>query len=153
MPRKETTHANLSVLVRRLVSGSPEQVFQAWTLPEQIKKWWGPSHVICSECEVDLQVGGHYKLGNLLPDGSTIWIVGEFLRIERPDLLVYSWQSGLDNKFDEPAVEQVTVRFLGREGKTEIIVEHRHIVDEQVKRNHTHGWTGCLDGIEEFCAL
>lgn len=152
MALKETSHADLSVIIRRLVRGSPEQVFQAWTEPEQVMKWWGPAQVSCPDCQIDLRVGGAYKIGNLLPDGSVIWIIGKFLRVKRPNLLSYSWRSGLESEFDEAAPERVTVRFVQRGEKTEVIVEHRHIPDEQTQRNHTQGWTGCLDGMEEFAS-
>lgn len=157
MPLRDAPQADLSVLIRRLVRGTPEQVFQAWTEPEQVKTWWGPAHISCPECDVDLRVGGGYKIANLLPDGSIIWIIGRFLRVERPHLLSYSWQSGRapefgEREFDEHAPERVTVRFVQQGDKTEVIVEHRHIADEQTQRNHTHGWTGCLDGIEAFCS-
>lgn len=152
MPQTDTPQAGLSVLIRRLVRGTPEQVFEAWTDPEQVKSWWGPAHVSCPECSIDLRVGGGYKIANLLPDGSIIWIVGRFLRVERPELLSYSWQSGSAPEVDGQALERVTVRFVLRGDKTEVIVEHSRIADEQTQRNHTHGWSGCLDGIEAYCS-
>lgn len=152
MPLKETSQADLSVIIRKLVSGSPEQVFQAWTEPEQVVKWWGPAGVSCCECQMDLCVGGAYKIGNLVPDGSVIWIIGKFLKVERPNLLSYSWQSGLQPEYDETIQERVTVRFVERGEMTEVIVEHCHISDKQTHRNHTMGWAGCLNGIEEFCS-
>ena len=152
MPVKQSFDTDLSVIIRKVVRGSPEQVFSAWTEPDQVMKWWGPAHVSCPECEIDLCVGGAYKIGNLLPDGSVIWIVGKFHKVERPNLLSYSWQSGLEPELNETVSERVTVRFVQRGQKTEVIVEHRHIPDQQTVNNHTHGWTGCLNGIEEFCS-
>ncbi|MFK8034659.1 MAG: SRPBCC domain-containing protein [Hyphomicrobiales bacterium] len=152
MPLKKTNQADLSVIIRKLVRGSPEQVFQAWTEPEQVVKWWGPADVSCSECQIDLSVGGAYKIGNLLPDGSVVWIIGKFLKVERPNLLSYSWQSGLQAEYEEKTQERVTVRFVQRGELTEVIVEHCHISEAQTQRNHTLGWAGCLKGIEEFCS-
>lgn len=151
MPDNVEPQADLSILIRRLVWGRPEQAFKAWTEPEQLIKWWGPSHVKCPQCEIDLQVGGKYRIANLLPDGSTIWIIGQFLRIERPGLLSYSWLSGADPQFETDAKERVTVRFIDKGQKTEIIIEHNHIGDQTTHANHTMGWNGCLDGIEEYC--
>lgn len=144
--------SSLSLLVRRIVNGDADRVFRAWTSAGQIMKWWGPSHVSCPHCEVDLRVGGKYRIANLLPDGSTIWIIGRFLRIEPPRLVQYSWQFGTDPKFDANAGERVTVRFLPKGSKTEIIVEHSHISDRRTRENHSIGWLGCLDGLELFLA-
>lgn len=145
-----TPSASLSLLVRRLVNGDAERVFNAWTRADQIMKWWGPAHVTCPQCDVDLQVGGRYRIANLLPDGSIIWIIGQFLRVEQPSLLEYSWQSGADPQFDPEAAQRVTVRFLAKGPKTEIVVEHKHIPDEQARTNHNFGWLGCLDGLVTF---
>jgi uncharacterized protein YndB with AHSA1/START domain len=35
-----------------------DKVWQAWTDPEQLKRWWGPDNVSIPECEIDLRVGG-----------------------------------------------------------------------------------------------
>ncbi len=142
--------ASLSLLVRRVVKGNAERVFGAWTRADQIMKWWGPAHISCPQCEVDLRVGGRYRIANLLPDGSTIWIIGQFLRIEQPHLLAYSWQSGADPQFDPDAASKVTVRFLPKGPNTEIVVEHTSIPDEQTRTNHNSGWLGCLDELDAF---
>lgn len=145
-----TPTASLSLLVRRLVKGDAERVFTAWTQADQIMKWWGPADVSCPQCEVDLRVGGRYRIANLLPNGSIIWIIGQFLRVEQPNLLEYSWQSGTDPQFDPDAAQRVTVRFLPKGTKTEIVVEHSHIPDAQTRSNHNFGWLGCLDGLVSF---
>ncbi|MEP0518823.1 MAG: SRPBCC domain-containing protein [Hyphomicrobiales bacterium] len=152
MPLNDEKPLDLSVLIRRVVRGTPDQVFKAWTEAEHIQKWWGPAHISCPQCEMDLRVGGAYRIANLLPDGSTIWIIGRFLKIERPHLLSYSWQSGSSPEHGDKAQEQVTVRFVSHGDKTEVIVEHRHIADEKTQTSHTNGWTGCLDGIEAYCS-
>lgn len=142
--------ASLSLLVRRVVNSDAERVFDAWTHAEQMMKWWGPANVSCPQCDIDLRVGGRYRIANLLPDGSTIWIIGQFLKIEPPKLLEYSWQSGVDPLFDPEAAERVVVRFLSMGPKTEIVIEHRHISDEHARKNHQRGWLGCMDGLEVF---
>ena len=63
-----------SVSVRRVVPAAPERVFEAWTDPELLICWWGPSHVTCTRAEVDARPGGAYRLDNQLPDGSVLVI-------------------------------------------------------------------------------
>jgi uncharacterized protein YndB with AHSA1/START domain len=57
---------------------SAERIFDAWTQPEHLRAWWGPRPVTCSGAEVDLRVGGRYRIANALPDGNTVIIEGEF---------------------------------------------------------------------------
>src|SRR5687767_6184273 len=102
--------AGISLVVRRTIQASVTRVFEAWTRPEELRRWWGPRPVTCSDAEVDLRVGGSYRIGNRLPDGSTIWISGEFEIVEPPERLVYTWH--VEGK-DPPGTEhsRVSVHF------------------------------------------
>src|SRR2546426_1119439 len=78
--------------LRKAIGATPERLFAAWTDPAQLVAWWGPDGVQCIGAQVDLRVGGRYRIGNLLADGTEIWIGGAFEVIEWPRLLSYSWQ-------------------------------------------------------------
>jgi uncharacterized protein YndB with AHSA1/START domain len=138
---------SVNLIVRRTIRASPERLFAAWTEPERIKTWWGPAHISCPAAEIDLRVGGRYRIANRMPDGSLLWIAGEFLRIEPPQMLVYSWRI----EPDEHATERVTVRFEARGADTEVVVSHEHIADEKIRDQHAQGWEGCLDGLAQYC--
>ena len=142
--------AALSLVVRRVVDGSPDAAFQAWTDPEQVKSWWGPANVICTQCDIDLRVGGAYSIANQLPDGSVIWIAGEFIRVEAPHLIEYSWQTGAEPVYGGGDGQRVTVRFVASGQQTEVIVEHTNNPSQAVVDDHQAGWHGCLDGLEAF---
>jgi uncharacterized protein YndB with AHSA1/START domain len=136
-----------TLVVRKIIQATPERLFTAWTQPQQLKKWWGPESVICVDAEVDLRVGGNYRIGNKLPDGTILWITGEFQVIERPHKLVYTWRIGPESR---PA-ELVTVSFEPRAaGATEVIVVHERIPNKIVRDTHEHGWTGCLEGLAKY---
>jgi uncharacterized protein YndB with AHSA1/START domain len=132
--------------VRRTFNATAERLFAAWTDPAQLAAWWGPEGVACIGAEVDLRVGAKYRIGNRLPDGTEIWIVGEFSAIERPQLLRYSWL--IEGTRGSP--ETVTVRFEQRNAQTEVIVTHEKIPNEAARDQHAFGWKGCLDGLTEF---
>jgi uncharacterized protein YndB with AHSA1/START domain len=132
--------------VRRFIPASPEQVFDAWTTPSELKQWWGPKDVHCVAAEIDLRVGGSYRIANELPDKSIIWIDGEFEQIERPVLLIYSWRT--DPKL--PASEKVTVRFSRAPHGTEVAVTHERVATPALRDQHEQGWVGCLDGLSKY---
>ena len=138
--------AGLTVLVRRHVRARPERLFEAWTTSEQLLRWWGPEHVECTAAEVDLRIGGRYRLGNRLPDGTVLWIEGEFEQIEPPRLLVYSWRLGAT----PISTERVTVRFEPRGDGTEIVILHERIPDAATRDTHERGWRGCLGRLTAF---
>lgn len=132
--------------VRKTINATPERLFAAWTDPAQLVAWWGPEGITCAGAEVDLRVGGGYRIGNRLPDGKEIWIVGTFSVIERPRLLAYTW---LIEAMPGEA-ETVTVRFESRGAATEVIVTHEKIPTTTQRDQHAYGWKGCLNGLQEF---
>ena len=136
------------LVVRRTIRASAERIFDAWTLPKHLLVWWGPRPVTCSGAEVDLRVGGRYRIANAVPDGTTVVIEGEFREIERPRKLVYTWRMGAG----APESSLVTVRFEERGEATEVVIVHEQIPSAVVRDSHEKGWNGCLDGLTALFA-
>jgi uncharacterized protein YndB with AHSA1/START domain len=135
----------IALVVQRTIRATPEFLFDAWTKPEMLVKWWGPEHVTCAGAEIDLHVGGRYRIANRFPDGAIVWISGEFEIIERPHRVVFTWQIDTAS-----AAERVTVRFDPRDGVTQVVVCHERITSETARHGHEKGWEGCLDGLAAF---
>jgi uncharacterized protein YndB with AHSA1/START domain len=138
--------AATTLLVRRTIAATPARLFEAWTEPAQLLAWWGPAGVECTAAEVDLRVGGRFRLANRFPDGTVLWISGEFERIEPPHTLVYTWRVGAATG---PA-ERVTVRFEPHASGTEVLITHERIPNQSLRERHAQGWSGCLDGLVEY---
>lgn len=138
--------AEAVLVVRKVIRASPEQLFAAWTEPRHLMHWWGPDGVACPEAEVDLRVGGRYRLANRMPDGQVHWIEGMFETVEPPHQLIYSWTMG----GDETVSERVTVRFDRQGTATEVLVRHERIRDPETARTHRLGWDGCLEGLRAY---
>jgi uncharacterized protein YndB with AHSA1/START domain len=134
------------LVVRRTIRASAEHLFDAWTQPHHLMRWWGPRPVTCAGAEVDLRVGGRYRISNRMPDGQLLWISGAFEHVDRPRKLVYSWST------DPAAVpERITVEFVPAGSLTEVVVTHERIPTEPVRRQHALGWAGCFDSLSEYC--
>ena len=132
--------------LRRQINASPEAVFRLWTEADLIKKWWGHSGVTCPTADVDLRVGGKYRIANLFPSGATVWIHGEFVSIESPHRLCYTWGLGLESIPEE----QVTVTFESLNGGTQVTIRHEKVPGAAERDSHERGWRGCLDGLSEL---
>jgi uncharacterized protein YndB with AHSA1/START domain len=134
-----------SLRVERSFDASPEAVFDAWTNPEVLRRWW----VVQPEettpiADVDLRVGGRYRLSMEHPDGTRHTVGGEYLEIDRPTRLVYSWQWELDS--GEPGhVSTVAVEFRERGERTNVVLEHSGLPDADSRDRHAHGWVACLE--------
>jgi uncharacterized protein YndB with AHSA1/START domain len=142
--------ASITLVVRRTINAPVARVFEAWTEPRHLLRWWGPRPVICSQAEVDLREGGAYRIGNQLPDGTIVWISGVFDVVDPPKLLVYSWRVEGGAAPSEPS--RVTVRFEPSSSGTEVIVLHERIDSEATRADHEHGWNGCLENLKNLFA-
>jgi uncharacterized protein YndB with AHSA1/START domain len=136
----------VTLVVRKTIRASAERLFAAWTDPAQLKSWWGPRGVQCTDAQVDLRIGGRYRIANQFPDGKILWITGEFERIEPPRKLVYTWR--LEAQTD--TFERVTVQFEPRGAETEVVVTHELIPNETLRDMHEQGWIGCLEGLAKY---
>jgi uncharacterized protein YndB with AHSA1/START domain len=134
----------VSLTVRRTIAATPERLFDAWTKPEHLIRWWGPAGVTCPAVEVDLRVGGTYRIANRFTSGDIVYITGEFQVIDRPRKLVYTWSMG------EGEAEVVTVLFDARGAETEVSVIHERIADQKTLEGHEAGWHGCLDELVSY---
>ena len=141
-----TSPADLRLTTRRVIAAQPERLFEVWTSPAHLLKWWGPPGGHCSHAAVEPVVGGSYRLDNTLADGSTVTISGRFTLIDAPHQLAYTWQvrPGPDRS------ELVTVTFAACDGGTEITVEHVKILDERSRAEHAAGWAACLDRLTVY---
>lgn len=136
-----------SIVVRQVVPAPPERVFEAWTDPAQLRRWWGPPGVECIEAVVDLRVGGAFRLANQLPNGHVLEISGEYHAIDPPNLLRHSWHVG-DPAEGEPS--HVTVAFTPHGQGTEVTVTHENVTDPADRQSREAGWIGCLDGVTAY---
>ena len=146
------TDSGISLVVRRTIRATPARLFEAWTRPELLEKWWGPRDVTCTAAEFDLRPGGRYRIANLLPDGKTLWITGVIEEVGPPERLVYSWsvEPLPAHLAGAPEHSRVTVQFRARGRTTEVIVVHENIPNTAIRDDHEAGWTGCLEGLAIF---
>ena len=139
---KGTQTAPITLHLRRTVPAPRERVFQAWTRPEDLKRWAGPGDLTTPLAEVDLRVGGRYRIHMQAPDGTLHRVAGTYREVVPPEKLVYTW--AWEEKPEEGET-LVTVEFLDRGRGTEVVLTHERFPNAAVRDRHEHGWGGCLD--------
>jgi len=134
----------------RSIRATCEQAFQAWTDPEKLRKWFAVAEGFTTPmAEVDLRVGGRYRLGMKAPGDNLILIVGgEYREILPFQKLVFTWRWETTDP-EEPET-LVTVEFVERDGITEIKLRHELFTDVSQRDRHGEGWAGCLDRLEHI---
>jgi uncharacterized protein YndB with AHSA1/START domain len=100
-------------------------VFQAWTEPEHLKQWWGPHGFTTPTCEVDLRVGGAWKIVMRFPDGSNEHTMQAVYReILPPERLAFT-NVALDKDGNRLLEGLTTVTFADLGGKTKLTLQTR----------------------------
>jgi uncharacterized protein YndB with AHSA1/START domain len=88
----EETFRELDIV--RVFDAPRELLWQAWTDPDQIWRWWGPSgmHTPRETVEIDLRPGGVFRLTMIMDsDGAEFPSDMRFTKIDEPALLEYEW--------------------------------------------------------------
>src|SRR3982750_2754101 len=97
----------------RIFDASVERVWQAWTNPEELKKWWGPNNVIIPECEIDLRVGGRIYIVMEATEAmgeykGTRWpMEGKFTQVDPNSRLTYEAKAWTEGDEEGTTLEQV----------------------------------------------
>lgn len=76
-----------TITFERKLRASREDVFDAWTRPEEIAEWWDPTGARLAKCEIDLRVGGSFLFENGAGHGPAF--SGVYREVERPSKLVF----------------------------------------------------------------
>lgn len=130
-----------------LFDASLSRVYQAWTDPEQMSQWMGPGTVSCESIEMDLKVGGKYRLAMRTDDG-LMTAFGEYREIEPNRRLVFTWQWENGSFTDS----LVTLGFAELDGQTQMTLVHTGLPDQNITEHHSQGWSGSLVKLEQFLA-
>jgi serine/threonine protein kinase len=140
LTRTEESTIRLTQSVRAPV----DKVFAAWTDPALMVDWYAPTDDFTTPvAEVDLRVGGSYRVGMKHKDRPVVLVSGQYCRIEAPSVLSFTWAW---ESHDAAAPEtQVTLEFRPSEGATDLVLTHERFRDPEQRKKHTEGWTGCLD--------
>ena len=78
--------------ITREFSASVEELYEAWTHPEIMQKWFAPGAMKVAYVEVVLRVGGGYQIVMEGTDGNTHTVSGDYQVIEPNKQLIFSWQ-------------------------------------------------------------
>ena len=145
------TDLNLTVesnqlTISKVFDAPIERLFACFTQPELLSQWHAPSDTMTAKAEVNLQVGGHYRIAMTDTDGKVHTAIGEFHEIDAPNKLVYSWswEGGDDLK------TTITINFKAVGNQTEVELTHQGFVQEEVTQHHSQGWSGIFQRLALF---
>ena len=117
------------LVIIRAFNAPARIVFDAWTKPEYLKRWWAPKSLGVSlfSCEADVRTGGSYRYVFGHDPKRPMAFSGTYTEVQPPSRLV--WTQVFEQMRDAGEAI-VTATFDEREGKTELVV-HQHYASKE----------------------
>ena len=130
--------------MERTFDASVDRVFRAWSDPGELARWaWG-SLGNDVNAEVDLRVGGAYRITTSQPGQATLAFEGTYEDVVPDRRLVYSLHWDAPMGYEAPD-ERVTVEFVGRGEQTDMTFVHEGVPHELARDTHEKGWDNTFD--------
>ena len=161
MPTLETAPtavATFTLQQTRVIHASRARVYEAWTNPEIMKAWFGCEGTTCANAELDVRVGGAYRIDIHHPaetansatgDASTsrrTAVLGHYTKLVPNELVQFTWSPSWNP--DERSL--VTVSLKDADGGTEVTILHEGFTSEGSREAHSKGWTEALVKIAQI---
>lgn len=155
------------LVITRVFDAPVEVVWKAWTDPEHVMRWWGPTGFTSCECKIDFREGGKFLFCMRAPkefqDGQAFYTAGVYKKIVPMKLIEFS--QGLSDKdgnridpttmgmpADFPKEIPSALAFKRVGDKTELTVIERDWMPGQVLEMSEAGMNQCLDKLEKALA-
>lgn len=137
-----------SVTIVRRIKAPPARVFEAWTNPEVLARWFGPHHTRVEFAEVDARPGGGFTVRMAEDNDERHQVSGTYTEFEPGRLLVFSWAW-----ITMPEREsRVMVTFRAVPDGTDVTLIHDRFADAQAATNHRRGWTESFERLASVFA-
>lgn len=131
-----------TVHVQRIMPAGPEDVFDEWLDPESLREWMCPRPTRCVTVTVEARVGGLFRF-DVDHEGASVLITGQFLSMERPRLLSFTWANS--DWADPTTSSVVTVTFEPlQDDQTLMSIEHTMLPPHEYENFHA-GWRTTAD--------
>lgn len=140
----ETTTSH-ELHVTRLIKASPQAVWDAWTKPELLQKWSCPVPGGLTEAEIDLRVGGRFRM-KMDVEGGPFTAFGTYTEITPPTRIAYTWD--WEEAVHAVGDTLVTVEFTPKGDRTEVSIRHSGLPTAESRDGHKEGWSGCFANLD-----
>jgi uncharacterized protein YndB with AHSA1/START domain len=159
MMNKSNDDTNV-IIISRVFDAPREKVWEAWTKPEHVAKWWGPNGFTTPVCEMDFRVGGKSLFCMRSSEGNDFWCGGVYQEIIENELIVCTdyftdkdgnkvppTQYGME---DWPKETIIRVIFEDEGEKTRLTVRHEGVLPSKDRDCAESGWSETLDRLSEY---
>jgi len=148
------------LVITRTIGGPARIVFEAWTRPEYVSRWWAPQALGAgmASCDAEVRVGGSYRYVVQHRRGGRFAFSGEYREITPPARLVYTafFEPTADGRMPGVEAVVVTVTFEEREGQTRIVSRElypsKEVLDGAIATGMERGVHVTMDQLDALVA-
>jgi uncharacterized protein YndB with AHSA1/START domain len=148
---KVTMPTDREIVLTRVFDAPRHLVWDAFTKPELLRRWFGPHGWALVVCEVNLRVGGGFRFVLRGPDGREMGMRGVYREIVPPERSVH-----MESFDDYPGESQVTTVFVERGGQTTltatVLYPSKDVRDIVLQTGMEHGAAESYDKLAELLA-
>ena len=148
------------IVIARTFNGPAHIVFDAWTKPEHVRRWWAPSSSRGSVvgCDADVRVGGTYRYVLRLDTGNEFAFSGTYTEVTPHSRLVYTQRFEPTASGAKPGDAEliVTVTFDEHDGRTHLVLHSlcpsKDVRDGILASGMEHGMRETWNQLDELVA-
>ena len=143
MPAQPNFATKPSLTLKRRLNAPPARVYEAWTDPAKLARWFGPEVVGTVQADIDARVGGRFRIIMHTAD-DTHDVSGVYREVVPNQKLVFTWAWR-----STPERESLVTVLLKPDGNgTLLTLIHEQFFDEPARDRHQSGWGQALDKLE-----
>lgn len=137
------------LVINRTFNASREIIFNLWTDPNHVVKWWGPKHHPATEMTMDVRPGGKWRAClRSVEDGKELWMNGVFREIQKPERIVFTFK--WEEEGERGIETLITIKFTEANGMTEMNFHQVPFQSSGEREGHQEGWMSTFDRLNEF---
>jgi uncharacterized protein YndB with AHSA1/START domain len=121
-----------------------------FTEPRELARWWGPRGFTIRAIELAPVVGGRYRISMQPPEGDVFHLAGEFLELDPPRRLVFTFRWEEPTPDDRETVAAIDLRAVSN-GTAVSVSQGVFATDERLSL-HRGGWTESLEKLRDLLA-
>ena len=136
------------IVVEGHFSATPATVFQAWTDPSVVVKWFGRRPNSLHSATIDLRQGGTWQFLESKNEQKSVGFEGEYLHIEPGSRLVFTWSKVIayaTGERESTPYSRVEVTFSAEGDGTAVRLVHSAMHNEEVRRGFAGGWDSAFN--------
>ena len=133
--------------IERVFAATPQQLFDAWTKPDQLVRWWGPEGCTTPlhDMDIDMRDGGAWITTMHHGDGSENTVSGVYRLIDPPKRLVFTWAWHNDGTRGDET--EVALNFEPVDGGTRMVLIQKTFQSADICGKHRTGWTSSFNDL------